>query len=134
MRKGPLARSVCPAVAALWCGLLVAAGWTATADEVCLVGEDLSSWRGDTGQWVIVGGAKMDPEDPRRLATVGGTGVLVNGPTGRTCNLLSKLEHGDVEVHVEFMVPQGSNSGVYFQGRYEIQILDSLGGQGAEIR
>ena len=25
------------------------------------------------------------------------------------------------------MVPKGSNSGVYFKGRYEVQILDSLG-------
>ncbi len=56
-----------------------------------------------------------------------GTGVLVNGPTGRTCNLLSRIEHGDVEAHVEFMVPEGSNSGIYFQGRYEVQILDSWG-------
>ena len=32
-----------------------------------------------------------------------------------------------MEAHIEFMVPKGSNSGVYFQGRYEIQILDSYG-------
>ena len=37
------------------------------------------------------------------------------------------LEHGDVEAHIEFVVPKGSNSGVYFQGRYEIQVFDSWG-------
>ena len=92
-----------------------------------LVGDDLSAWRGDTGAWMIVGKAKSAAADPGKLATEEGTGVLVNGPTGRTRNLLSKMEHGDVEAHVEFMVPKGSNSGVYFQGRYEVQILDSWG-------
>jgi hypothetical protein len=37
------------------------------------------------------------------------------------------MEHGDVLAHIEFMVPKGSNSGVYFMGRYEIQVLDSFG-------
>ncbi len=92
-----------------------------------LVGDDLSAWRGDTGAWMIVGKAKSAAADPGKLATEKGTGVLVNGPTGRTRNLLSKTEHGDVEAHVEFIVPKGSNSGVYFQGRYEVQILDSWG-------
>ena len=55
-------------------------------------------------------------------------GVLVNHGEGHRGDLVSRnLEHGDVEVHVEFMVPEGSNSGVYLQGRYEIQILDSHG-------
>jgi len=90
-----------------------------------LVGKDLSTWQEPTGDWVIGGGAKTDPANPRRLVTTPGTGVLVNGPTGSTGNLLSKFQHGDVEAHVEFMVPQGSNSGVYFQGRYEIQVFDS---------
>ncbi len=35
---------------------------------------------------------------------------------------------GDHELHVEFLVPPGSNSGVYIQGRYEIQICDSAAG------
>ncbi|MCH7800724.1 MAG: DUF1080 domain-containing protein [Chloroflexi bacterium] len=37
------------------------------------------------------------------------------------------IEHGDVEAHIEFIVPEGSNSGIYFMGRYEIQVLDSYG-------
>ena len=72
-----------------------------------------------------MGGAAIDRSAPKMLVTEPGSGVLVNGETGRTSNLFSEMEHGDVVAHVEFMVPQGSNSGVYFQGRYEIQVLDS---------
>ena len=32
-----------------------------------------------------------------------------------------------MQLHVEFMVPKGSNSGVYLMGRYEIQVFDSFG-------
>jgi hypothetical protein len=98
-----------------------------TDESAWLAGEGLSSWREKTGDWMVVGDAKMDSENPRSITTSSGAGILVNGPTGRTSNLFSKLEHGDVEAHIEFMVPKGSNSGVYFQGRYEVQILDSWG-------
>jgi len=104
----------------------VANALAAEPEKTQLVGKDLSNWTGNTGEWMAVGQARMDPADPQKLATTPGTGVLVNGPTGRTCNLFGAT-HGDVEAHVEFMVPKGSNSGVYFQGRYEIQILDSWG-------
>lgn len=90
-----------------------------------IANEGLDAWSGDTGTWVNVGAARVSPENARRLATGPGGGVLVNGPDGRTTNLFSKLEHGDVKLHVEFMIARGSNSGVYLQGRYEVQILDS---------
>jgi sugar phosphate isomerase/epimerase len=51
----------------------------------------------------------------------------VNGDEGRTSDLVTREEWGDVEVHVEFLVPKGSNSGVYLMGRYEVQVLDSFG-------
>ncbi len=97
------------------------------AAKVVVLGEDLSGFAAPTGQWQVVGNVKPDPADPRRFVVGEGRGVIVNGPTGRTSNLFSKFEHGDVIAHIEFMVPKGSNSGVYFQGRYEIQILDSWG-------
>ncbi len=89
--------------------------------------DSIDAWRGNTGDWVFVGVAMPNPDDPVRLLTKPGAGVLVNGPIGRTSNLISEAEWGDVEAHVEFMVPKGSNSGVYFQGRYEIQVFDSWG-------
>jgi hypothetical protein len=46
-------------------------------------------------------------------------------------NLVTAEKFGDVELYVEFMVPKGSNSGVYLQGLYEIQILDSYGSKEA---
>jgi len=94
---------------------------------IAFIGDDLSPWREPTGDWLLAAKAFPNPRRPKLLATKPGTGVLVNGPTGRTSNLVTRHEHGDVELHVEFMVPKGSNSGVYFQGRYEIQVLDSWG-------
>jgi hypothetical protein len=53
--------------------------------------------------------------------------VIANGPKGRTANLQSEEEFGDVELSLEFMVPRESNSGVYLMSRYEVQIRDSYG-------
>ncbi|MBI3920831.1 MAG: DUF1080 domain-containing protein [Armatimonadetes bacterium] len=52
-------------------------------------------------------------------------GVLSNA--GHGTDLFSEVRLTDFELHVEFMVPPGSNSGVYLQGRYEVQVLDSFG-------
>jgi len=95
--------------------------------QISLIGADFSAWRPEIGTWFAAGGAKTDPADEKLLKAEPGAGVILNGPDGKTVHLISKNEFGDVEAHIEFMVPKGSNSGVYFQGRYEIQILDSYG-------
>ena len=92
-----------------------------------LVGEDMSEWTKDTGDWVNVANATPSENDESLLSTTPGTGVIVNGPTGRTVNLFSRMEFADTRLHIEFMVPKGSNSGVYLLGRYEIQVFDSWG-------
>jgi len=99
----------------------------AEPEQMSLVGKDLSAWRESTGDWVVVGEAMPSEENERLLVGKPGEGIMLNGPKGRTRNILSKIEHGDIEAHVEFMVAKGSNSGVYFQARYEIQVLDSWG-------
>jgi 3-keto-disaccharide hydrolase len=78
-------------------------------------GQDLSQWKNGSG-----GEAKWKLENG--IMQVNGTG-----------NIMTKEEFGDVQVHVEWAAPsevkgegQGrGNSGVYLQGRYEIQVLDS---------
>lgn len=87
----------------------------------------LDAWRGKTGGWQVVGDASLRADNPRQLDGKPGTGVLLNGPKGRAPDLLSKQAHGDVELHAEFLIARGSNSGVKFEGLYEIQILDSWG-------
>jgi len=52
---------------------------------------------------------------------------MTNGSNGRTADLLTTRKFGDVELYLEFMIPKKSNSGVYLQGLYEVQILDSFG-------
>jgi hypothetical protein len=102
-------------------------GKPAPKGAVKLVG--LDGWKAqrgaDLGKWTEVGEVSLDDKNNRKLTTKKGKGIIDNG--GRTKNILSKEEFGDIEAHIEFMVSKGSNSGVYFQGRYEIQVLDSWG-------
>lgn len=90
-------------------------------------GEDLAGWRKPTGAWEVVGGVELDPNHPRRFRPLAGHGIVWNGLEGRTVHLVSEVEFGDAEIHVEFCLARRSNSGVYVMGRYEVQIYDSHG-------
>ena len=98
------------------------------ADEIKLIqGEGMDGWKKPTNKWMNVGEVSKSAENEKQLTSKPGSGVIVNGPDGRTPDILSEAEFGDVEVHCEWMVAKGSNSGVYLMGRYEVQILDSFG-------
>lgn len=90
-------------------------------------GKDLRGWTKKMGDWSVVGDVLLSTDNPKAFALESGTGVMVNGQDGPDINIISKYKHGDVEAHIEFSLPKGSNSGVYFQGRYEVQVLDSFG-------
>ena len=70
-------------------------------------------WTGEAAEWQV--------ED----------GVLVVGPG--TGDIITKQAFGDVQLHIEWMAPvdEGksgqlySNSGVFFMGLYEVQVLNS---------
>ncbi len=70
-------------------------------------GEDLEGWRlsSEKENWEVV------------------DGVLTNNEAG--ANLISEDTFDDFKLEVEFRYPEGSNSGVYLRGRYELQIEDS---------
>ncbi|MCX5673149.1 MAG: DUF1080 domain-containing protein [Planctomycetota bacterium] len=91
-------------------------------------GKDLTGWkcRGDAAksQWVV-GAAKLDPDDPTKLAVEEGGSELINKSRG--VDLYSEQKFGDCLLTIEVMVPKGSNSGIYLMGNYEIQVLDSFG-------
>jgi len=100
-------------------------------------GKELRGWRAQSEdgkhEWGVAGAVKLNPDDPKLFAIESGTGIFYNGPTGRTANLYTEYVHGDCELHIEFVVPKGSNSGVYFMGKYEIQVLDSWGETGLKF-
>ena len=58
----------------------------------------------------------------------------------RTGSIITKREFADVKLHLEFRTPfmpdargqKRGNSGVYLQGRYEVQVLDSYGLEGMD--
>jgi hypothetical protein len=107
---------------------LLEEGW-----EPLLNGTDLMGWRACDGagksEWYTTRFVRYERIlGPTQLSgRPGPSGVMLNGPAGRTGNLCTERRLGDVELYLEFMIAKGSNSGVYLHGLYEIQIFDSWG-------
>jgi hypothetical protein len=69
-------------------------------------GNDLKGWHAQgKNQWEAV------------------AGVMQSRASGS--NIVTDDRFTDFKLHIEFMYPAGSNSGVYLRGRYEVQIADS---------
>ncbi|MEP6465811.1 MAG: DUF1080 domain-containing protein [Parafilimonas sp.] len=66
-------------------------------------GKDLKGWHttGDN-QWIVKDGILSSPHSGS--------------------NLMTDETFNDFKLHIEFRYPEGSNSGVYLRGRYEVQI------------
>lgn len=96
--------------------------------------DDMSSFKPQAGNWQLVSDVQMDrnvdvhEKGNGSVKTKAGKGVLINLNNDKMKDaLLTSWEHGDLDLELEFMMPKGSNSGVYLQGRYEIQLYDSWG-------
>lgn len=87
---------------------------------------NLSAWT-ETGAWAKAGEVHGSTQEKKWKSVTAGDAVLYNGAEGKSINMVSRADHGDVEMEVEFMIPKSSNSGIYLMSRYEVQILDSYG-------
>lgn len=72
-------------------------------------GKDLEGWYADAdeNQWEVK------------------NGILTSSKTG--ANLITEEKFEDFQLLVEFRYPEGSNSGIFLRGRYEVQIQDDYG-------
>jgi len=88
----------------------------------------LTDFKDTTENWKIVGSVYVDRSQKKTLSSAEGSGVLVNIPEkGKRGNLITTFKHGDIEFECDVMMPVESNSGIYFQSRYEVQLFDSWG-------
>jgi hypothetical protein len=97
-------------------------------------GKNLEGWNlkqpKDRSRWTV-GYAELNPDRPRELVVSKKSEEqeppqLVNAQRGGV-DIYTEEKFGDATIEVELMVPQGSNSGIYVMGEYEIQVLDSYG-------
>lgn len=95
-------------------------------------GKDLTGWKPKDpkkSQWAATA-VQLDPKNEKELAGVpvgpGAAASLGNMKGGGT-DIFTEQKFGDCLVELEFMVPKGSNSGIYLMGEYEVQVLDSFG-------
>ena len=91
---------------------------------------DLQAFDQPSSNWTIEGAIKSNYLDTS-FQVSSGKGVLVNtlrhGKYKRSDDLRFKVHHGDIHLAMDFLLPKGTNSGIYLQGRYEVQLFDSWG-------
>jgi len=99
----------------------------AEGEWVNLLEDGMSAFKDSRG-WKTGDEVGVDPGNEKLLkVSKEGKSIAVVETKSRAAYIISKELHGDIEAEIEFMVPKGSNSGIYFMGRYEIQIFDSFG-------
>ena len=81
-------------------------------------GKDLSAWKKPIGEWQTASAVSLDPANNKKFTIQTGEGVLVNGPKGRTQNLLTQAEYGDVEAHIGACCQTISEFGRNVSGSY----------------
>ncbi len=88
----------------------------------------LASFENNKGSWSEVGKVWADPlQSGHELLSEGKGSIILNTPTKKKpgVDIVSTEKFGDAEVTLVYMMAPGSNSGMYLQGQYEIQLLDS---------
>jgi len=90
--------------------------------------DDLAAFDSAGKNWRVVGDIISDRSKRKTMYAEQGTGILFNAnDQENNTHIQTAFEHGDIELEFDVMMPVNSNSGVYFQGRYELQLLDSWG-------
>ncbi|TDN95071.1 uncharacterized protein DUF1080 [Salegentibacter sp. 24] len=89
---------------------------------------DLSSFKNPGDSWRTAGNVFTDLDESNELKVVRGTGILVNDPDRNNGqDLYTEDEYGNIDLELDYLMAKGSNSGIYFQGQYELQLKDSWG-------
>lgn len=95
-------------------------------------GKDLTGWKlkdEKKSQWKATVVA-VDEKKPGELAVPQDDKdrpVALANMKGQGTDIFTEGKYGDCTIELEFMVPKGSNSGIYVMGEYEVQVLDSFG-------
>jgi hypothetical protein len=115
----------------LLCFLLFASNLVAQTKQIpkkAISFQNLNDFKSVSSNWKIVGDVFYDINKAGTGTTSQGTGIVVNEPSDKNNgHLFTNMEHGDIDLELEFMMAKGSNSGIYLQGRYEVQLFDSWG-------
>ena len=88
----------------------------------------LANFKNAGANWHIAGDVNADLYKQDTLIFSSGKGVLVNLPNAAARqDLYTNFKHGDLDIELDYMMAKSSNSGIYLQGRYEVQLQDSWG-------
>jgi hypothetical protein len=88
--------------------------------------DNLDAFKPTGANWQVAGGLGGDPRTQATIASLAGTGVLVDNPTASANgNLVTREDFGDLDLDLDFLLTPGADAGLDLMGRYEIRLRDS---------
>ncbi|RNL55543.1 3-keto-disaccharide hydrolase [Pedobacter jejuensis] len=88
---------------------------------------DLSAFKEPGNSWSLVGDVTVNLDQLNSIKGTKGTGILLNisEPKKVGFDLTTIKEYGDMVLELDYLTAKGTNSGIYLQNNYEIQLEDS---------
>ena len=91
--------------------------------------DNLEAFEKPNLNWKTFGNVTSVFEKKHSLQTEDGKGVLVNlSNTPEASPLKTKMEHGDLELKLEYLCPKDARGQILFQGRFALQLSDDTKG------
>lgn len=96
-------------------------------DQPTITLTDLSAFKDPGKSWSVAGSVTANPKINNELKSSKGTDILINVSTKKIqgSDLFTNAVHGNMILELDYLMAKNSNSGIYLQGNYEVQLMDS---------
>lgn len=92
---------------------------------------NLSAFKDAGKTWQVAENIVVHPDKSNTFIITKGTGILLNQPGRKRLgtDLITQDQYGDLDLELDFLLTDGSDSGIIFGDAYELELKDSWGTQ-----
>ncbi|KAA2241747.1 DUF1080 domain-containing protein [Chitinophaga agrisoli] len=87
--------------------------------------DNLDAFAAPDNNWQLAGNVYVNRQQPQQMEVKEGKGILAFATAKGNSTLRTKMEHGDIDLELDFMLSGQAGATLLFQGKYPLQLKDS---------